>query len=270
MPEELTTTSGVQIDPALEERYRAMVEAGVLYGRKKSSTHPKMKPNIMGDRNGIEIVNLMYTVEVMDRAVAFLKDIAARGGLVLFVATQPAAEEARDVAAEFNAPVVLRRWLGGLLTNFKILSTRIEYFKKLKEDWKNNAFEKYTKKERVVIEKEMNRMAEVMTGLEPLTRRPDALVIVDANVHRTAIREAKHQGIPVIAFVNTDTDPRGIAYPVLGNNKAKSSIHWFLDHAAAALREGKALYAVNAVAAAQAAEANKTKEINNANEAARE
>ncbi len=223
-----------------DEAYREMIDAGIFYGRKKAKTHPRMKPFVLGNRNGLEIINLTKTKEMLERAVAAVKAKALEGGQILFVATQPPAEGMRALAKELNASFVDKRWLGGTLTNHRIISGRIEYYKKLKSDIERGALERYTKRERLGMEKEMQKLEEIFCGLQNFERLPAMLVIVDANLHLTAVKEARHLRIPVVAFVNTDSDPDLVNYPVLGNNKAKTGINWFLGKVEAAIREGVA------------------------------
>ena len=173
MSEEKTTTTtttekAVPMSPEElypSEEFREMVEAGVFFGRKKSKTHPKMKPAVLTNRNGIEIINLAKTTEDLEKAVEFLQQKAQEGALMLVVATQPAAASMEGLAKEFGFPYVSRRWIGGTLTNFKIIRSRIDYFKKLRADWEQKAFDKYTKKERVLIEREIEKLRELMGGL---------------------------------------------------------------------------------------------------------
>lgn len=235
-----------------DEGFREMVEAGVFYGRKKNRTNPKTKPFILLNRNGIEIVNLGKTADQLERALAFLTTVARTSGNILFVATQPAAAEVGILAKELGYPVVTRRWLGGTLTNFRIISKRIEYYKKLKADWEVKAFDKYTKKERVMIEKELARLNELMGGLETLTAKPEAMVVIDPNLHLTAVREARVLKVPVVAFANTDSDPTLTEYPIIGNNKARTSIHWFMMKVREAIESGKKQGVVAAQVAAEA------------------
>ena len=251
-PEEIAS-----LDPALRE----MLDAGVFYGRKKSKTHPRMKAYILGTRNEIEVVNIAKTKEVFDEALAFLREKAKSGGRMLFVATQPAAEGVRALAHEFHFPAVTLRWLGGTLTNFKIISKRIEYFTKLKSDWAKNEFEKYTKKERVGIEREMRKLEELLGDLEPLQSIPDVMIVIDPALHTTAIREARRLQIPIVAFANTDSDPDLVTYPVVGNTKARMSIDWFFHKVREAIHEGMAQRAkmVEELAAKKAASEEKEK-----------
>lgn len=251
----------VAAKPQQEELYtdpifKEMVEAGLFFGRKRSRTNPRMKPYILTNRNDIEIVNLTKTQESLDKAMAFLSGKVQVGANVLFVGTQPPAGGVKTLATEFGIPFVDLRWLGGTLTNFKIISARIEHYKKLKADWAKNAFEKHTKKERLDIQREIEDLSESIGGLEPMIRLPDVVVVVDAVLHLTAVREAIRLNIPVVAFVNTDTDPNLITYPVVGNTKARLSINWFLDKVREAILGGRTA----AVAMAQAAASVKTGE----------
>src|SRR3990172_5723578 len=139
-----------------------MIEAGVFYGLRKTKTHPEMKPYVLINRGGVEIINLQKTVEAMEAAAGFLGEVVCQGGLALFVATQPAAEgEILRIAKKFRFPYVTTRWPGGAITNFKIISGRIEYFKKLRSDLASGAFSHYTKKERLMLERELGRLREL-------------------------------------------------------------------------------------------------------------
>ncbi|MBI2623453.1 MAG: 30S ribosomal protein S2 [Candidatus Liptonbacteria bacterium] len=224
----------------LNDAAREMIAAGVFYGKKKSKTHPRMKAWVLANRGGIEIINLAKTEEELSRAAEFVKGKAKAGELFLFVGTQPAAQDAvQSVAAEFKMPFVVNRWVGGTLTNFKMIAQRVEYMKKLRTGLATGMFDKYTKKERLGIERELGRLIELMAGLEALARVPDALVVIDPVVHETAVREALQLGIPVIALADTDADPDAVTRMVPGNAKSKKSIEWFLGRVKAAVAEGK-------------------------------
>ena len=142
------------------EGSREMIEAGVFYGRKKSKTNPKMREFILANRGGIEIIDLEKTSEGLEKAIGFIKEKVRNGGLPLFVGTSPAADaEIERIAKEFSLPYVILRWVGGTLTNFKIMSRRVEYLKKLRADLASGAFtDKYTKKERLEMEREVKRL----------------------------------------------------------------------------------------------------------------
>jgi len=251
----------------LDEASKVMVDAGVFYGRKRSKTNPRMRPYIAGNRNEIEIINLQKTEECLERALTFLTERIAKGGVVLLVGTQPAARGIEALAAEFGFPVVTRRWIGGTLTNFKIISKRIEYFIKLKADWERKAFEQYTKKERVGIERELRRLTELLGGIESLVALPAALLVVDPTVHLAAVREARLLKIPIVSLLNTDGDPDLVEYPVPGNNKSQLAINWFLAEVQKAIVAGKAALAA-AKAAAEKAAAEKQAEAGGSADAA--
>lgn len=217
-----------------------MIEAGVFYGRKKSKTNPKMKQHVLMNRGGIEIIDLGKTAEALEGALGFLREKVREGGLVLLLGTQAAAEaEIMRLAERFHLPHVVNRWAGGTITNLKIISKRIDYFKKLRSDFASGALEKYTKKERLMLEREMNRLRELFGGLENLTKEPDVVVMVDPIMHHTALREANRAKIPVIALGNVDADPDAVDYLVPGNDKARKSIGWFLGKIETAIAEGQ-------------------------------
>jgi small subunit ribosomal protein S2 len=217
-----------------------MVEAGVFYGKKKSKTHPRMKASVLANRGGIEIINLAKTSEELARALQFVKEKAQAGGLFFFIGTQPAAQDAvQAIAAAFKAPYVVNRWVGGTLTNFKIVAQRVEYMKRLRTGLATGVFEKYTKKERLGLERELKRLQELMGGLEELSRIPDVFVVVDPVLHETAIREARQLKIPIVALADTDASPDTLTYAVPGNAKSRKSIEWFLGKIQGVVAEGR-------------------------------
>lgn len=217
-----------------------MVKAGVHLGHAKSKNHPSMQDFIFGVRNTISILDLTKTKEKLAGALNFLKSIAERGGIVLLAGTRPAARKIiQEVARSAGMPFFTERWIGGTLTNFKTISKRIEYFKKLKNDLSIGALQKYTKKERLDIEREIKRFEELLGGLQGLERLPDLLLVIDPVLHITAVREARKLKIPIVSLVNTDADPDFIDYPVPGNTTARKSIDWFLLKVEEALRQAK-------------------------------
>lgn len=230
------TSEPTVLEPVLKE----MLEAGFFYGRTRTKTHPRLKPYITANRNGIEIINLEKVLPMLRTAEEFLTERIEKGALLLIVGTQPMAQDLiSDLAKQFSIPAVTNRWLGGTLTNFKIISKRIEYFKKLKADLASGAFAGYTKKEQLELERESIRLNELLGSMEIMAARPDVLLVIDPVVHKTAVAEARRLRIPIVALMNTDADPDLVTYPVLGNTKAKESIQWFLEKVAAAVREGK-------------------------------
>lgn len=218
----------------------AMAKAGVWYGRRKSVTNPKMRPLIFSTRNGVEIFDLPQTWERIEAAAAFLKGIASEGGTILVVGTTPPAQEAaRGMGEKFGFPTVTVRWLGGTLTNFKTLSARIDYYRKLRADREAGRLEKYTKKERSDFDKEIRRLETLFGGLEMLRELPRALLVLGASAHETALREAKRLKIPVVAIVNSDGDPTAVAHAIPANDRARASIQWVAAALAVALAEGR-------------------------------
>ncbi len=231
-----------------QEEFKEMVEAGVFYGRRKSKTYPKMKPYVLTNRGGIEIINLEKTLDGLKKILEFVEVKVRAGGLLLLVGTQPPAFQGiTELAKKYNYPFVINRWLGGTITNFKVIMSRVEYLKKLRNDAKSGALDKYTKKEKAQFEAEINRLEELLGGLENLTRLPDVMVVIDSNLHTTAVREAKRAKIPVVAFANVDSDPEMLDYYIVGNNKSKKSVTWFLSKLDLAIEEAKKASAVLAV-----------------------
>lgn len=259
MPEEILTEQNNQFldDPAMQ----SLVEAGVFVGRAKTKTHPRMRPFILTTRNNVEVVNLGKTMEKMEEAMEFIKSKVAAKVPLLSVGTQPAAEEGLlKLGNEFTSPTVTVRWLGGTLTNYKVISKRLEYYKKLKTDWKAGAFQqKYTKKEQLGIQRELDKLTELMSGLESMTVRPEILIVIDPVAHRAAVREARKLGIPIVAYANTDTDPDDVEYLVPGNTKARLSVNWFLEKVSEAIREGQKESQKIALAVAEKTEKEKPK-----------
>lgn len=217
---------------------REMMEAGLMYGHKKSKTNPKFKRYIHTNRNDLEIIDLEQTLSALESAVEFMGKQMKEGKSILLVATQPAAKEAiENLAEKFNFSRINEKWIGGLLTNFKVVSQRIEYFKKVQTDLEKGDFEKYTKKERLVINRNIHRMKKMFTGLENLTKLPDVIFMIDPSLkgHTTAVREAKRINLPIVAILDSDDDPDLVNYPIPANDHAKSSIDWIIERIANSL-----------------------------------
>lgn len=221
--------------------FEAMIKAGVIYGRKKSKFNPHMKPYLYTFRNGVALFDLSKVNEALAHAKEFLRETVKNNGSILVVATQPAAKTlAKEFATTHGLLSVTERWLGGMLTNFKTISGRIEYFKKLKADRAAGRHDKYTKKERLLMDREMEKGALFFGGVENMTSLPKAVLVIDGELHETAMREAKRAKIPVVALLSSDADPRQVAAPLPGNTNARTSVAWFLEALGAAIVEGKA------------------------------
>lgn len=208
-----------------------MVELGMFYGLSKTKTHPRMRPFIYATRSGTEIINLEQTVRLLKSAAAFLKELAGLGKKILFVGTTPAARKAILEAAEkLNHPSVTKRWLGGTLTNFKVILSRIETFKKLLADREAGNLAKYTKKERLLIDRQLEKMEMLFGGIKDIKELPGAIFVVDPVKHKTAVREARRVKIPIVAILNTNADPELIDYPIPANDRNPRSIAWILNY----------------------------------------
>lgn len=237
MLEDAATQKAQELFP--DETFKEMLEAGVFYGRNRNRLNPKMREYVLTNRGGVEIINLAKTIEALSRALEFLEEKIKAGGMVLFVATQPPAAMIEEVAREFGFPFVVHRWLGGTLTNFKVVSRRVEHLKKLRSDLASGALDKYTKKERADFDREIKRLEELLGGLEALARQPDVLVVIDPVLHETAVREARRIGASIIAFSNIDADPDVLSWNIPGNNKSRQSIQWFLGKVRDAIRSAR-------------------------------
>lgn len=216
-----------------------MMRAGLFIGRKSSKTHPHMKPFIFGARNGVSVIDLEETSKLLGAAMEFVKTKTGKGTILLVGTTPPSKESVEETAKRLGMSYVTERWLGGTLTNFKTLSKRIAYFKKLKSDKEAGRLDKYTKKERLEFDREIQKMTIMFGGLEEMQALPEAVFIVNAIAHMTAVREARRLSIPIIAVINTDTDPELVQYPIPANDCSKSSIDWILGRFEKTVEEAK-------------------------------
>lgn len=239
-----TTNEVSPEEPSLEveekELFHQMMEAGVFYGRSKSKTNPLTREYILTTRSGFEVINLQGAIKHLKDAAEVLKKVMADKGLVLFVGTSPAAKSViRGVAERLESPFVTERWLGGTLTNFKTIKSRIDYFKKLKDDKETGELKKYTKKEQLKMSKELAKLDKLFGGIESLDKMPSLLFIADLVKNEYAAREAKQKGIPIIAFLNTDADPKLVDHPIPANDKSRESIKLLMKYLEEAANEGK-------------------------------
>ncbi|MEZ4156724.1 MAG: 30S ribosomal protein S2 [Candidatus Paceibacterota bacterium] len=220
------TKNSVKVDEVLLEQ---MAQEGLVFGRRKARTNPKMKGYIFATRAGFEFFDLEKTATKLEEAKTFLASVAKTGKPILFVGSTPAAAAAVKATAEkFKAPFVVHRWLGGTLTNFDTIQTRLKYYLTLKADKASGRLDKYTKKERTQFDKELERLSTLFGGLEGLNSMPGAVVVMNAKAHDIAVKEAVIAGVPVVALVNTDTNPAGIDYVIPGNDNSVASIGWVM------------------------------------------
>lgn len=220
MTEEKSNIIEVKL-PSAEE----LVKAGVHFGHKTSSWNPKMAPYIFGARNGIHVFDVEKTLGKMEEALVFMARVLANGGKILFVGTKPAAKAIIVSSAnELAMPYVANRWLGGTLTNFKTISKRLQYLKELEEQQKTGQWEKFTKKERLMLQRKMEKLQGQLAGIRDVTKLPEAVFAVDIKVDNIALREAKRMNIPVVAICDTNMNPVGIDYLIPANDDATSSL----------------------------------------------
>ena len=214
------------------ETLKEMAEAGIMYGHKKTRTVPKFKKYIFMTRNGIEIIDLAKTVKAIDEAAKFLTEQIKERKTILLVATQPAGwEAAQTLANKFSLPKIKNKWIGGLITNFKVIYSRLEYYRNVKQGMEKGEYEKYTKKERTMINKSAEKMNKMFEGLDNLGKIPDVLFVVDTSLktHMTAVREARIKNLPIVAIIDSDDNPELVTYPIPANDHSKSSIEWIVN-----------------------------------------
>jgi len=221
---------------------RQLLEAGVHFGHQTRRWNPKMRRYIYGERSGIYIVDLEQTLQGMDRAYEFVRDVARSGGTVLFIGTK---KQAQDVVAEHAArvgmPYVNTRWLGGMLTNFQTIFRRLRRLVELREMERSGAFDFLPKKEVLKLRREKEKLERNLGGIQDLERLPAAVFVIDTKKEHIAVTEANKLGIPVVAIVDTNCDPDEVDYVIPGNDDAIRSISLVTAVMADAIREGQAL-----------------------------
>ena len=209
---------------------RQLLEAGVHFGHQKHRWNPKMAPFIFGTRNNIHIIDLAQTVPLLHQALKAISDTVAKGGRVLIVGTKRQAQEPVADAARRSAQYFVNaRWLGGMLTNWKTISGSIQRLRKLDETLNSEQAARLTKKERLVMTRERDKLERALGGIKDMGGTPDLIVVIDTNKEKNAIDEARRLGIPVAAILDSNCDPDGITYPVPGNDDAGRAIALYCD-----------------------------------------
>ncbi|MDH4330183.1 MAG: 30S ribosomal protein S2 [Candidatus Moranbacteria bacterium] len=208
-----------------EVTLESMLKSGVHFGHLKSRKNPKMEKYIFGVKNGINIIDLQKSLEEFEKAAEFIKEIHKSGKKILFVGTKKQAKKLVKIAAiECDMPYVTERWLGGTFTNFGVIRGRAKYLNEAQKQAAEDGFAKYTKLERLKKMEEIERLERKMGGIKNMTELPAAIVVVDTKEDHLAIEEARKQGVPVIAIVDTNSDPSKVNYPIPANDDAISSI----------------------------------------------
>ena len=219
---------------------KQLLEAGVHFGHQTRRWNPKMAPYIFTERNGIYIIDLQKTVRKIDEAYNFVKDLVASGKSILFVGTKKQAQDAiREEAERCGMPYVSQRWLGGTMTNFKTIRSRIDRLRKIEQMEQDGSFESLPKKEVLELQKERTRLMKFLSGIRNMHKLPGAIFIVDSRKERIAVAEARNLGIPLIGIVDTNCDPDEIDYVIPGNDDAIRAVKLLAGKIADAVIEAK-------------------------------
>lgn len=220
---------------------RQMLESGVHFGHQTKYWSPKMAPYIFGSRSRIHIINLEKTLPLFHEAMGYLQQLAANGGMILFVGTKKAARKAiEEEAKRCGMPYVNYRWLGGMLTNFKTIKHSISRLKELEAMRDDGSIQRFSKKEALGMMRELAKLERSLGGIKDMGKLPDALFVLDVGYEKIAVGEAKKLGIPVVGVVDTNNDPKAIDYMIPGNDDSLRAIQLYCQSAATAILEGKA------------------------------
>ena len=219
---------------------RQLLDAGVHFGHQTKRWNPKMKKHILTDRSGIYIIDLQQSVELIDQAYNYVRDLVANGGSIMFVGTKKQAQEVVSTEAlRVGQPFINQRWLGGLLTNFNTVNKRIARMKELEAmDLNDTSKSSYTKKELLMFRRERDKLEKSLGGIRNMTKTPSAIWVVDTNKEHLAITEAKKLGIPVIAILDTNCDPDDVTIGIPGNDDAIRAIELLTKVIADAAADG--------------------------------
>lgn len=217
-----------------------LLKAGAHFGHRPSKRHPKMEPYLYSERDNVNIINLEQTQGKLKDALDFVKEVAKKNGVILFIGSKRQAKAIiKKYAEEIGMPYVIERWVGGTFTNFGNI---IKLINKLK-DWENKKlqgeFNKYTKKEQLDFEKEINRLNLLVGGIRNLTKLPEAVYLIDLKKEKTALREAQKMNVPIIAITDSNINPTGVNYPIPANDDATKTIEMITNLIAEAVKEGR-------------------------------
>lgn len=208
----------------------ALKQAGLQYGYSRTRRHPSIKPFIEGNHNGVDFIKLESTKEQLEEAISFLKSVSGAGKVILFVGVKPEIRQIiKEVALSLNAPYIAERFIGGTLTNFPQMKKRIDKLHDLLKKKETGELNVYTKKEQLLIQRDIDRLDRDFGGISALTNLPAAIVIIDPRHELMCVKEAKLLHIPVVALSNTDCTIEGIQYPIVGNDGSVSSVRFVLE-----------------------------------------
>ena len=217
-----------------------MFGAGAHFGLGRSRRHPTVAPYIFGTKNNTDIFDLEKTQALLEKAKAYVATLASEGKTILFVGGKKEASAAVKTAAQsLNMPFVEGRWIGGTLSNFGQIRKRIDRYEKLVSDREKGELAKYTKRERMLIDKEIASLEKMFLGIVALKKMPDVLFVIDPRREKIAVKEAADMKIPVIALAGSDCNLTEVKYPIVGNDSSKASIQYFVDEVAKAYQNAK-------------------------------
>ena len=235
---------------------QTLLDAGAHFGHQTRRWNPKMKPYIFGNRGDIYILDLKQTLLGMDQAYTFVSELAKKGGTILFVGTKKQAQEAvADAANRCGMPYVNARWLGGMMTNFVTIRTRVQRMEELEAMQADGRMDLLPKKEQILLGKELAKLQVNLNGIRNLRRTPDAIFVIDTNREEIAIKEAKRLGIPVVGTLDTNCDPDDVEYGIPANDDAIRSVRLLADFIADAVLAGTGVPVTADEMAGEAAEA---------------
>ncbi len=217
-----------------------LLEAGAHFGHQVRRWNPKMEPFIYSVRDGVHVFDLTITADLLNKACDYISESAAKGKVIVFVGTKRQAKAiVREEAVKVGAPFIAERWLGGTVTNWEEISKRIRKLNEMKTKREAGEYKKYTKKEQVLIDKDIARLERFLGGIAELKDTPDVLFVVDVNKEKVAVKEAAMRGIPVVALIDSNSNPEDVAYPIPANDDAVRSIKYIVNRIAQAYAEGK-------------------------------
>ncbi len=232
--------SEIPLTPEESAEVKALMEAGVFYGQSHSRTNPKMNEYILTSKGGVEIIDLAKTLKALVKAQKMIREKVLAGEDIVLVGTTPAGKGlVKELGERLKVPYVSERWLGGTLTNFKTISDRVRYFKKLRADAESGVLDKYTKKERVDFNREISKLNRFFSGIESLEKLPGLVVIFSLNGNETPALEAKKIGIKSIALMNTSSNPDAVSLAVPGNESNPKSLAMFATYVEKAIIEAR-------------------------------
>ena len=222
-----------------EVSIKSLLAAGAHFGHQTSRWNPRMKKHIFGARDGIHIIDLEQTADMLSKACAFVRDLVAKSGDIIFVGTKRQAKDTiEEEAKRCGMPYVNQRWLGGMLTNFSTIQARIDYLVRLEDRRERGEFEYLTKKESLKLGKEIDRLNRQMGGFKEMTKFPGAVFIVDPAKERIAVAESRRTGIPIVAIADTNCNPHELDYAIPANDDAVRAVKLICSRIAEAVIEG--------------------------------